>query len=142
LTDEEILAQIPAAIARAERSLRTEPHAKAARYVRSRRSLHISLLNGSAFEIPVALIEGLSEASDRDLAKVKVGPAGVALRWERLDQDMNVVGLARIAFGRRVLLQAAGAELGAARSPAKTRAARLNGRKGGRPPKSRRKSAA
>jgi hypothetical protein len=62
-----------------------------------------------------------------------VGPAGVGLHWAALDADLSVAGLAAVAFGRRVLLRAAGAAGGSARSAAKADAARRNGAKGGRP---------
>jgi hypothetical protein len=135
LTDEEIMAQFRAASRRAEIAMKTEPHAHAARYLRRRRILHIDLTNGSAFEVPVDAIEALRGAPDRDLAQVEVSPFGVAVHWEKLDADHGVAFLAELALGRKTLLRAAGAAGGSARSAAKTRAARLNGRKGGRPRK-------
>lgn len=134
-SDSHIRAQIPAAVARAERARRTEPHAGSARYDRGRRVLHIGLTNGSAFSIPAASIAELRSASDDDLALVEVGPAGVGLRWERLDVDLSVAGLAQLVLGTRMLLRAAGAAGGSVRSGAKADAARGNGLKGGRPRK-------
>ena len=142
VSDAEVLAQVRAARQRARRALRTQPHATRARYERSRRRLHIGLTNGAAFVIPVDLIAALRDASDRDLAEVKVGTAGVGLHWERLDADLSVAGLARVALGAQVLLRAAGSAGGAARTSAKGRAARLNGLKGGRPRKSAGRTAA
>ena len=142
VSDAEVFAQVPAARQRARRALRTEPHATQARYERGHRRLHIGLTNGAVFVIPVDLVTALSDASDRDLAEVQVGTAGVALRWRRLDADLSVAGLARLALGAQVLLRAAGSAGGAARTAAKGRAARLNGLKGGRPRKSAGKRAA
>jgi hypothetical protein len=142
LSDSEILAQIPAARRRALKALRAEPHAKGVRYSRRQRLLHIELTNGAAFAIPIELIPGLDEASDRALSDVSVGPAGVGIRLERLDADLSVASLARMAFGPAVLLSAAGAAGGASRTNAKARAARVNGLRGGRPRKTRRKTAA
>ena len=93
------------------------------------------LSNGTTFTVPVDLVPSLRQASDAELADVRLGPAGVGLRWERLDEDLTIAGLARVALGREVLLSASGAVGGAARSAAKSRASRANGRKGGRPRK-------
>ena len=133
LTDAEIRAQIPAARRRAERLLRTTPHAERARYDRRARQLHIQLTNGAGLVIPIALIPGLRAAADKDLGEVEVGPVGIDLHWERLDADITVASLARLVLGTQGLLRAAGSAGGAARTKAKARAARLNGRKGGRP---------
>lgn len=133
ISNSEILAQIPAAIGRAKRARRSEPHASTARYDAEDRVLYIGLTNGSAFSIPVARIPGLNTASDRDLSAVEIGPAGVGLRWRTLDADFSVAGLARLMLGSRTLLSAAGSAGGSARSEAKAQAARRNGLKGGRP---------
>ena len=136
LTDKELRAQFRQAGRRAELAMKTAPHARAARYFPRRRMLRIDLTNGSAFEIPVDAIEALRGAKDRDLAEVEVSPYGVSLHWEKLDADHGVAFLAELALGRKTLLRAAGAAGGSVRSPAKARAARINGRKGGRPRKS------
>ena len=133
ISDQEILAQIPAARRRAQRALRTQPHAAGVRYDRALRTIQLTLTNGVILAVPVQLVAALRHATDRDLAEVAVGAAGVSLRWDRLDVDLGVAGLAQAALGRHTLLRAAGAAGGAARTPAKVRAARLNGRKGGRP---------
>lgn len=133
LSDAEVLAQVPAAEARARRSLRSKPHAAAARYERHKRRLRVELTNGTSFSLPVSLVPELSKASDAALAEVEVGAAGIGLHWERLDVDLSVAGLARFVLGTQALLQAAGAAGGLSRSSAKAEAARANGRKGGRP---------
>ena len=133
ISDAEILAQTPAAEARARRSLRSRPHAAAAHYERQKRVLRIELTNGTSFSLPVSLVPELSKASDAALAEVEVGAAGTGLHWERLDVDLSVAGLARFVLGTHTLLQAAGAAGGRSRSIAKADAARANGRKGGRP---------
>lgn len=135
LTDADIAAQIPAARQRAQRLAQSVPHAQDARFERTHRALRVLLTNGAAFTVPVALISGLRAASDADLAQVEVGPAGVGLRWNRLDADLSVAHLAALAFGSSVLLRAAGSAGGSARTRAKAKAARANGLKGGRPRK-------
>ena len=134
-TDDDILAQVPAARQRARRARLMHPHAAAVRFERAGRRLHVQLTNGAALVIPVELIASLRNATDQALATVSVGAAGIGLRWESLDQDLTIAGLAKVVLGSRVLLGASGAAGGAARTPAKIRAARRNGRKGGRPRK-------
>jgi hypothetical protein len=136
LSDEEVLGQIPRARVRARQAREAEPHAASARYDRRQRVVHVTLTNGSAFSVPARIIPELADASDGELAGVEVGPAGVGLHWPALDADLSVAGLAAAALGRRVLLRAAGAAGGSARSSAKADAARRNGAKGGRPRKS------
>lgn len=135
LTDSQILDQVPAARQRAEHAHRTSPHAKQARFDRAHRVVHIILTNGAAFTVPVDLVRALHAASDNELADVQVLPGGVGLRWDRLDSDLSVAHLATVALGANVLLRAAGAAGGSARTAAKARASRLNGLKGGRPRK-------
>ena len=133
ITDEEILAQIPAAIARAKRSLRTQPHAASARFQRTTRTVQLRLTNGVSIAFPVSMIPELAHASDAALARIEVGPAGIGIHWPTLDVDLSVAGVVRAVIGSRALLQAAGAAGGRVRSRAKTIAARENGKKGGRP---------
>ncbi len=127
--------EIAAARKRAARSLRTKPHAKTARYSSTTRALTVTLTNGATFSVPVAMVPALAGAHDAALRDVTVGPAGVGLCWERLDVDVSVVALARLALGPHILMRAAGAAGGTVRSRAKTIASRENGKKGGRPPK-------
>lgn len=135
VSDADVLAQIPAARRRARASRALAIHAW---YQSVSRQLHVILANGVEIVVPVDLIASLRRVSDVDLAGVRIGPAGVGLRWERLDQDLSVAGLAQIAVGRQTLLSASGAAGGAARTAAKARASRINGQKGGRPRKGRR----
>jgi len=129
-TDSEILAQIPAARRRAERS---GAPATGVRFDRTHRRIHVTLANGAVLLVPVDLIATVRGASEADLAQVQVTPAGLGLEWPAINQDITIAGLAKLALGRRVLLQASGAAGGAARTAAKVRASRINGRLGGRP---------
>ncbi len=135
LTDSAILALVPRARGRARRALDREPHAAAVRYHRAGRRLLVHLTNGAALIIPIQLVRSLRDARDEDLGDVSVGPAGLGLHWERLDEDLSIAGLATVAFGSPTLVRAWGAAGGGARTAAKALAARRNGRKGGRPRK-------
>lgn len=102
LSEAEVLAQLPAARARARQAAVEEPHAAAARYDAGTRRLIVSLTNGADFTVPVAQIAELADAPDADVADVEVGPAGLALHWPALDADLSVAGLARVVFGLHV----------------------------------------
>jgi uncharacterized protein DUF2442 len=125
-------AQIDAARERGGRALADEPRAVAARFDRRRRKIVVDLSNGCVFAFPPALAEGLSEASEAELSAVEVLGLGSGLRWDKLDVDLHIPSLLAGVFGTRSWLARQG---GAAKSAAKTAAARANGAKGGRPRK-------
>ena len=137
LTDEEIAAQSVAARRRGALAMKLEPHAVSATYDSGRRAYVILLTNGASFTIPLDRIpsRALHAATDAQLAEVDVGPVGEALHWESLDEDVSVMGLARLVFGPRVITRAAASLAGSVTSPAKAKASRENGKLGGRPRK-------
>jgi hypothetical protein len=139
LTDAEILAKIPAAMAATEEADRTEPRAAAASYDPGTGRVRIDLTNGCAFEFPAALAQGLGEAAPGDLAQVEVYPGGEGLRWDALDVDLSVPGLLAGVFGGEAWMRQMGRQMGqkggSARTQSKARAARENGKRGGRPRK-------
>lgn len=133
LTDEAILAQVPRARRSARMEAETEPRAKTARYDRASGRVEVELTNGCLFAFPVALAQGLRGAPAKDLEQVAIELEGEGLRWERLDADLLVPELLRGVFGSKRWKSEVGRTLGRARSKAKASAARINGRKGGRP---------
>lgn len=138
-TDAEILAKIPAAIDKALKADRTEPRAAGASYDRGTGRVRIDLTNGCAFEFPAGLAQGLEDAAPDDLAHVEVYPGGEGLRWDSLDVDLSVPALLAGVFGGEAWMRQMGRQMGqkggSARTQSKARAARENGKRGGRPPK-------
>ncbi len=134
LTHQQILSQIQAARKRARRLRAAEPTAKTASYHRSTRHLAIELTNGSSFRLPTKLIPWLRNVSAKQLAEVEVSPSGEGLHWESADIDLSVPGLLQQIFGTTSWMRQLASFGGRSRSPAKVRAARSNGTKGGRPP--------
>jgi Protein of unknown function (DUF2442) len=123
---------------RGERSLRTEPRARAARYDRKTGRIFVDLTNGCSFAFPARKAQGLGRASDAELAQVEILGLGFGfgLHWERLDVDLSVPGLLAGLFGTKAYMdRQRAARAGAATSAAKAAAARRNGAKGGRPRK-------
>ena len=129
ISDEQILAQVPSArrragVGSARTTARTSALVGASRHADQWRDV--------ARAVDLFL---LSSTLGTELADVAVGVAGVGVRWERLDEDLTIAGLARVALGRQALLQASGAVGGSVRTAAKADASRANGLKGGRPRK-------
>jgi hypothetical protein len=136
LTDAEILAQIPAARARAARARHAGLRTLAAAYDAGSRRLMLELSNGFLLGVPVAALPDLADATPAQLAAVTVSPEGAAIHFDALDADYSVAGLVISTLGadeaRRELARMAGRVT----SRAKAAAARENGAKGGRPRRS------
>jgi hypothetical protein len=111
LTKAEILAQIPAATARAEEADRTEPRARTATFDPVTRRVRIELKNGCAYEFPTDLCQGLRGVPDDVLAKVEVYPYGIGLRWDVLDIDFSIPGLVAGRFGNKAWMRQIESEL-------------------------------
>ena len=121
---------------RGAEAARTEPRARAAHYDESSGRVVVELTNGCVFEFPSSLAQGLRGASTEQLREVEVFPGGSGLHWESLDADLWVPALIAGVFGsERWMAEQLGRRGGAVKSDAKARAARANGRKGGRPRK-------
>lgn len=133
LMDAQILAQIPAARERARIAKATEPRATSARYSRVTGRLTVALTNGAKFSFRARLAPGLEKASHAELSKVAVSPSGEGLFWDDLDAHLSVAGVLEAMIGSSRWMRVLGRSGGRSRSPAKARAARANGAKGGRP---------
>ncbi|MBY0495997.1 MAG: DUF2442 domain-containing protein [Cyanobacteria bacterium] len=107
-----------------------------AHYNRRRGAVELSFAGGGMMTVPRELIAGLEDASIAALSAVSVSPAGDAVSWRALDVDVYVPGLVERAFGKRLFAASTGRKGGRRTSRAKAAAAKANGAKGGRPPKS------
>ena len=107
LTDEEW----EAANERGRVVFETEPHAKSARFDRASGMVVIELYNGCALSVPARQLQGLSEATDDQLAQVEILGVGYGLHWESLDADFTVPGLANGRFGTAKFMQTRKARL-------------------------------
>ena len=128
-------AQFEAAQQRGSERLRG-PRAVAARYDAGRGRVIVTLSTGVELGLLPRDVEGLAGASAADLRVVEVDALGLSIHFPRLDADLYVPALLEGVLGSRSWMAARlGAAGGQARSPAKTAAARENGRRGGRPRK-------
>lgn len=141
ISEQELAAQRRQAMAAARQAEQREPRAQAVRYLRATDRLRIDLTNGATILIPIRQLEGLSEATAKECAQIEVIGGGFSLHWPALDRDLSVSGLVAGLFGSRAWMSALARAAGRVSSAAKARAARENGKKGGRPPASDRRAA-
>jgi hypothetical protein len=125
-----------AAEARGRTVFENESRASAARYDTASGRVVIELVNGCIYAFPAQLVQDLQGASDVDLATIVVDGLGLNLHWPALGVDLYVPALVAGIFGTRAWMTRELAGIaGRKTSPAKAAAARSNGLKGGRPPK-------
>ena len=127
--------EFEAAIGRQSDSTPDRLTAKSACYDARARRLVVELRSGVSIAIPVRLIQGLAAARPEVRADVKIAGRGIALHWSRLDLDVGVRNLVGGIFGTREWMSELARHAGSRTSAAKAKAARENGRKGGRPRK-------
>ena len=99
--------------------------------------LRVELASGVAMLIPVSKIQGLANAKPATIRSVELAGAGFGLYWPSLDLDISVPDLVSRCFGTEAWMSSLARQAGKTRSKAKAAAARVNGRKGGRPRNSR-----
>jgi hypothetical protein len=128
-------ADIEAAYRRQDERLAKEPLATKVRYLPSRDLVLIEMNNGAALTIPRRLLQGLSDAAPAKLRRVWISEQGTVVSWPDLDADFTIMSLLHGVYGGRSWMSGLARRGGEAKSEAKTRAARLNGKKGGRPRK-------
>ncbi len=125
---------------RADRRHAAEPTAVAARYDRERDRIVVELSTGYEIAFAPKRAQGLERAKPSDLAAIEISPSGFGLHFPKRDADLWLPALLEGVFGsRRWMAAGLGARGGKARSKAKTRAARANGKRGGRPRKTARR---
>jgi len=129
-SDTEFEKQNELAIRAAREADRIEPRAHAATYDPLRGLLLVELRSGFAFGFPPERIPGLAGKAAKQIAPVRVSPSGDGLHWDDLDVQVSLTGLIADALH---LTDWAPRIMGQTRSEAKSRAARINGLKGGRP---------
>jgi hypothetical protein len=142
MKDDQFEREYVAAVKRGKSSLETLPKAESARFDRKTKSLLLNLQNGATLIVPVALIQGLQGASDKDIAALELMQHGSQIHWKDLDIQIYVKSLIDGIFGTKSWMErlkdhyaAIGGKGGAARTDVKAAASRENGKKGGRPRK-------
>lgn len=121
---------------RMQTRLKGQPYAMAVRYDRRSARIVATLNNGLELGIPVPLAQGLAGATAAELSNIEISPTGLGLHWPLLDADLYLPALIEGVFGtRQWMARIMGKAGGRSTSAAKGKAARQNGKFGGRPRK-------
>ena len=131
----ELQAQIDRARAAGQVLDETEPRAVKAWYAADTERIFIELTTQVIMGFPSGLLQGLRDATPRQLAEVEVTPSGYGLHWESLDVDLGVPQLVAGLFGTKAWMAQLGRQGGKSRSATKAQASQANGKLGGRPSK-------
>jgi Protein of unknown function (DUF2442) len=115
-----------------------EPRAVKAWYADDSDRIFIELNTEVIMGFPSVQLQGLSNATPKQLAEVEVTPSGYGLHWESLDVDLGVPQLVAGLFGTKAWMRELGRQGGKSRSVSKAQASRDNGKLGGRPRKTER----
>jgi|ERR1700693_585816 len=110
--------------------LHQHQNATAVRYLTRKDAIEIKMVSGIVFTIPRKRIRWFADVEPRVMRKIGLFAFGAALEIEELDLQVSIAGMLHRLLGFDHSERG-----GMARTPAKVRAARLNGRKGGRPKK-------
>jgi hypothetical protein len=139
MANDNISAELQAAIDRArdvgKKLDETEPRAVKAWYAADTERISIELTTGVVMGFPYRLLQGLNDATPKQLAEVEITPSGYGLHWETIDVDLGVPELVAGIFGTKAWMSELGRRGGKSKSTAKSEASRTNGKRGGRPPK-------
>ncbi len=125
--------QIDSAIARARQFEANDPRVIRVRYEAKEDLVSLYFADGFRISIPRTHLQGLEGANQSQLSKIEIVGHGTGLHWPLLDVDHYVLGLLEHRFGTKRWMNEIGRRGGLAKSAAKTKAARRNGLKGGRP---------
>ena len=110
------------------------PKAVSAKYDRRIRRIVVQLSSNLGIFFSPRNAEGLEHATPDQLAEIEISPSGYGLHFPQLDADLYLPALLEGVFGsERWMASRMGTRGGKSRSAAKTLAARVNGKKGGRP---------
>jgi len=134
-------AEIDAIIQRANLYEPYRPQAVSAKYRSGSDVFEIKFKSGISLIIPRQLLQGVGAVTAAEAGKVRVINFGSMLDWPNLDVQHYVPGLLEGVFGTRRWMSEIGRKGGLARSKAKAKSSRLNGRKGGRPKKNNKRAA-
>jgi len=95
----------------------------------------VALANDASFRVPVRVFPDVAESSEEVRRSVRLSSDGRGLRWDALDVDYYWPYLMGVLLGKRAWRRVVSQGFSSLTSPAKARASRANGAKGGRPRK-------
>jgi hypothetical protein len=125
--------ELDAALARARTFESDDLRATKAEYDKKDDLITLHLADGVRVSFPRKKLQGLQRAKSSELAEIELLGRGTGLHGPALDVDHYVPELLNHVFGTARWMAEIGRRGGSATSRAKTRAARANGKRGGRP---------
>ena len=112
------------------------PRAVSARFDPKTGHIVVRLSSKLMLSFRPADVQGLRHAQPAQLQPIEISPSGFGIHFPKLDADLYLPGLLQGALGSRKWMAAQLGEIGGqSTSSAKRRAARANGKLGGRPRK-------
>ncbi|MBV9868098.1 MAG: DUF2442 domain-containing protein [Abitibacteriaceae bacterium] len=111
---------------------KSEPRLDTAHYEASTGQLILTMRSGVSVSVLARQLKSLEQATDEQLADMRVASRGAALFWDSLDVQMTTIALLQLILKLETITGKARRD-GRVKSAAKTAAARSNGAKGGRP---------
>ena len=141
-TNDDFADQYREAKKRGKEKLKDLPKATSAHFDKKSQRLVFEMQNGVALLVPIHLIQGLAGGSAKLLSDFQLLNEGTQIHWDKLDVQFYIQDLLRGIFGTpnwmRSLsehLSDAGRKGGSRKSEVKGASSRVNGAKGGRPPR-------
>ena len=125
-------AEIEAALKRAK-THDNDPRAQTVEHIPDLNLLVVGLSNGRRLVLPIEELQGLGNATHKQLQNYELLGRGTGISFPDLDVDLYVPALIEGVYGNRRWMAQLGRKGGRAKTEAKRRAARANGAKGGRP---------
>jgi|HubBroStandDraft_1064217.scaffolds.fasta_scaffold214958_2 hypothetical protein len=127
-------AEIEAALERAKLH-DSDPVAQTVEHIPGLNLLMVGLSNHRRLVLPIEDLQGLGKATHEQIQNYELLGRGTGISFPDLDVDLYVPALIEGVYGNRRWMAQLGKKGGRAKSEAKRTAARANGAKGGRPPR-------
>lgn len=126
--------QITAALKRSK-ELGPTPYLVALNYLATVDALEFRMNDGQRYIFPRERFQDLQNATRRQMSQFEILGGGHMIDWPAIDVQVDVDATLRGVFGSDKWMAELGKRGGSVTSPAKKKAARANGAKGGRPKK-------
>jgi hypothetical protein len=125
-------AEIEAALERAKFH-DSDPRACAVEHIPALKLLIVGLSNGRRLVLPIEDLQGLGNATHKQIQNYELLGHGTGISFPELDVDLYVPALIEGVYGNRRWMAQLGRKGGSSKTEAKRKAAKANGAKGGRP---------
>jgi hypothetical protein len=125
-------AEIEAALERAKLH-DSDPRAQTVEHIPALELLIVGLSNGRRLALPIEDLQGLGDATHKQIKNYELLGRGTGISFPDLDVDLYIPALIEGVYGNRRWMAQLGRKGGSAKTEAKRKAAKANGAKGGRP---------